>query len=145
MSIHDFDERLAFSHDQSNQDWWEIVYRQAFPDMAAMVDLRHDGWHQRAGRDRGIVLSTGRTVYVDEKVRSEAYADIALEIWSQYPKGARPPGWMVSATSRSGGFRWVVAENGRYLSISIAVPLDVLRAAVTDAMTVTWAASKEAA
>jgi hypothetical protein len=80
MSVHEFDERLAFSHGQSDQWWWEVVYRRAFPDMVSMVDLRADGWHQRAGRDRAVVLSSGRAVYVDEKVRNKSYRDIALEI-----------------------------------------------------------------
>lgn len=189
---HDFDERLAYSHGQADQDWWGIVYRQAFPDMIHMADLRADGWHQKAGRDRAVILSSGRTVYVDEKVRSEAYDDVAVEIWSTYPKGGRPPyppvptatpgwarkaldcdwlayafvptrtchlfpflgvraamerfrsEWLNNATGRANGFRWVVAENARYLSISVAVPLAALRRAVADAMTITWAV-KEAA
>lgn len=91
MTVHNFDESLAWSHRQSDQPWWEIVYRRAFPDMVSMVDLRGDGWHQRAGRDRAIVLSSGRTVYVDEKVRTVAHDDILVEIWSRYPLNGREP------------------------------------------------------
>lgn len=187
MSVHDFDERLSFSHGQSDRDWWEIVYRRAFPDMVSMVDLRKDGWHQRAGRDRAIVLSSGRTIYVDEKVRGERYSDILIEIWSVYPKGGREPypplgrdekegwgrkpldcdwlayafvptatchllpflgvrsayekhqaAWRIAARDRSDGFRWVSAENRSYQTVSIAVPIATLYAAVNDAMTVKW-------
>lgn len=89
---HDFNEQLDFSHSLSDAPWWETVYRRAFFDFKAMVDLREDGWHQRAGRDRAVVLRTGRTLYVDEKGRRPRrdgtdWPDIAVEMWSQYPKG----------------------------------------------------------
>ncbi len=186
MTVHDFNERLAYSHEQSDQPWRETVYRQAFPDMTTLVDLRGDGWHQRAGRDRAIVLSSGRTIYVDEKVRSEAYDDIAVEIWSVYPRdGVSPykpvptavPGWarkpldcdwlayafvptqtcylfpflglraavekskrvwVDNASSNTNGFRWVIANNGRYNTVSIAVPTWILSDAITEALTVSW-------
>lgn len=91
MTIHDFGESLAYSHSQASRPWWEQVYRKAFPDMASMLDLRQDGWHQRAGRDRAVILTSGRAVYIDEKVRSESYDDVAIEVWSVYPKGGEPP------------------------------------------------------
>lgn len=86
---HDFNAQLAFSHGLSDEPWWEIVYRRAFFDFKAMVDLRDNGWHQQAGRDRAVVLSTGRTLYIDEKGRREEWPDVLVEIWSVYPPG--PP------------------------------------------------------
>lgn len=91
MTVHDFGDRLRFSHSQADQPYWLEVYKQAFPDMVTCVDLRHDGWHQKAGRDRAIVLSSGKTIYVDEKVRAKAYEDILLEAWSTYPLDGEPP------------------------------------------------------
>jgi hypothetical protein len=102
MKTHDFDEQLGYSHRQADGAYWPEIYRQAFPDMETLIDLRHDGWHQRAGRDRAIVLRSGRMVYVDEKVRRTAYDDILIEVWSRYPlSGEKPyppvalavPGW----------------------------------------------------
>lgn len=87
--IRDFGEELRFSHSLSDAPWWETVYRRAFVDFRAMVDLREDGWHQRAGRDRAVVLSTGRALYIDEKGRREDWPDVLIEVWSQYPKGPR--------------------------------------------------------
>jgi len=186
---HDFAASLTYSHSQADQPWWEQVYRRAFPDFVAMVDLRRDGWHQRAGRDRAVVLASGRTIYVDEKVRRKAYDDVAVEVWSTYPKNGRPPyppvvgaepgwarkpldcdwlayafaptrtcylfpflgvraafaaygsKWIAAATTERDGFRWCVADNRRYDSISIAIPVATLRAAINDAMTVTWSVS----
>jgi hypothetical protein len=88
---HGFADQLAYSHSQADEPWWDQVYAQAFPDMATSVDLRHDGWHQKAGRDRAIVLTSGRALYVDEKVRKEDYPDILVEVWSVYPKDGQPP------------------------------------------------------
>lgn len=86
MTIHRFQDQLAYSHSQADAPYWQEVYKQAFPDMETCLDLRHEGWHQRAGRDRAIVLTSGRMIYVDEKVRSRAHGDdIAVEIWSIYP------------------------------------------------------------
>lgn len=186
MSIHDFADQLAYSHKQADEPYWQQVYGQAFPDMVSSVDLRQDGWHQKAGRDRAVVLSTGRTLYIDEKVRKEAYDDIAVEVWSVYPRqGHRPwspvsgavPGWAAmpkdcdflayafeptrtchlfpffglraawekhgatwrtKAEQSEAGFRWILADNERYWSVSIAVPTPVLRSAINDALTITW-------
>lgn len=183
------DDSLRYSHSQADASWWDEVYRTAFPDMVTTVDLRHDGWHQKAGRDRAIVLSSGRVLYVDEKVRRNAYRDVALEIWSVYPKGSTAPypprdgavpGWarkpldcdflayafvptwtcyllpfftlrtLVArhermfygkATLNEDGYRWVVAHNDRYDTVSVAVPLSHLTALMTDAMTVAWRAA----
>lgn len=104
MTVHDFDRQLEYSHGQSDAPYWQEVYQQAFPDMVHLLDLRHDGWHQRAGRDRAIILASGRSIFVDEKVRSKDYQDILVEVWSAYPlAGHKPypphasarPGWGV--------------------------------------------------
>jgi hypothetical protein len=91
MTVHGFDKQLSYSHQQASAAWWPEVYRQAFPDMETALDLRHDGWHQRAGRDRAVVLTSGRMVYIDEKVRREDYGDILIEIWSRYPHTGHEP------------------------------------------------------
>ena len=57
--MHDFKSDLKWSHEQSDQPWWEEVYRAAFPDFVAMHDVRQDGWAQRGGIDRQIVLEDG--------------------------------------------------------------------------------------
>lgn len=187
-TTHEFGDSLAFSHSQADATYWGQVYAQAFPDMVHTVDLRHHGWHQKAGRDRAVILSSGKTVYVDEKVRRETYPDIALEVWSVYPKnGRRPyppvagavPGWARKpldcdylayafvptqtchlfpflsvraawrkhcltwrdkAELREDGYRWVIAVNERYDTVSLAVPIAALNGAIQDAMTITWGA-----
>jgi hypothetical protein len=96
MTVHRFRDDLAWSHQQSDQPWWENVYRQAFPTFAGMVCVRKDGWAQRGGIDRVITLSDGTTLKVDEKVRREDYDDILLERWSDLGDERRPrtPGWV---------------------------------------------------
>ena len=91
MTVHDFGKQLDYSHHDERRLVWQEVYTRAFPDMAVCLDLRHDGWHQRAGRDRAVILTSGRMIYVDEKVRSQAYDDILIEVWSTYPRNGRAP------------------------------------------------------
>lgn len=90
--VHRFPESLALSESYSEAPWWEEVYREAFPDFLSMQCIRKAGWGQMAGIDRIVILKSGATIYVDEKVRGEDYTDIALERWSD--KDRRKPGWI---------------------------------------------------
>ena len=91
--MHDFKESLAKSAAQVDAPWWPIVYRRAFPTLSSHSSVRDDGWAQRAGIDRVLVLKCGRTVTVDEKVRERDYGDILLEYWSDHER--RLKGWAV--------------------------------------------------
>jgi len=166
---HDFHERLAYSHAQSDQPWWETVYTRAFPSFKCMVDVRADGWAQRAGIDRYVHLHGGKILKVDEKVREKDWGDIALEFWSDEQR--RKPGWVAKPldcdyiayaveptqvcyllpfqTLRSAWkdncrewvrrYPRVCAPNNGYQTISVGVPPDVLFSAMTDASIVSWA------
>jgi hypothetical protein len=89
---HDFAERLAYSHAQADALWWHSVYEQAFPTLASMTNVRGDGWAQRGGIDRVLVLGSGRSLHIDEKVRERDYDDILLEFWSD--RDRKVPGWV---------------------------------------------------
>jgi hypothetical protein len=88
----DFKNDLAFSHSCEDLPCWEEIYRAAFPTMSAMVSHRQDGQHQRAGIDRTVVLSNGKSITVDEKARREDYKDIALEYIAN--DRTNSPGWV---------------------------------------------------
>jgi len=90
--VHRFNDSLTISRAYSEAPWWGTVYRQAFRGFAGMYDVRQDGWAQRAGIDRVIVLRSGKTLWVDEKVRTEDYNDFLLERWSDRER--RRPGWI---------------------------------------------------
>lgn len=90
--VHDFKESLAFSHAASDLPIWLEVYRQFFPDMIGWHDHRQDGYHQRQGIDRSVVLESSKQILIDEKVRSVDYGDILLEFLSNDRTGA--PGWV---------------------------------------------------
>jgi hypothetical protein len=158
--VHCFQKALTRSRELLDDAWWESIYRQAFPDFASMVAVRQDGWAQRGGIDRIIVLASGRTLTVDEKVRSEHWPDILLEYWSD--EGRRVPGWVakelacdyVAYAMAAVGvcylfpfqdlrrawrrhhrswvkrYREVRAQNAGYVTVSVAVPTDVLLAAL---------------
>lgn len=90
--VHAFAESLAASHAQADAPWWGEVYESAFPGLLSMSSVRNDGWAQRAGIDRVLVLSSGKVLTVDEKVRAKDYGDILLEIWSS--EKHQTPGWV---------------------------------------------------
>lgn len=95
--VNDFGECLQRSHDAHDLPIWEQMYRQAFADMIAMHDHRDDGYWQRAGIDRSIILASSKQILIDEKVRGtnrrtgRVYEDIAVEYLSNDRTGAL--GW----------------------------------------------------
>lgn len=96
--MHDFTTSLAESHAAADWPGWEYIYRKAWLDVECLVDHRQDGWHQRAGVDRSVVLRDSRQFRIDEKVRKRnaktglVYSDIALEFLSDVGRGV--PGWV---------------------------------------------------
>jgi hypothetical protein len=173
VTVHDFDDSLSYSHNQSGQPWWEDVYRRAFPLFDSMQDLRGDGWWQRAGIDRKINLTNSRSVLIDEKVRRRDYGDVLLEYVSNDATNAA--GWIAkplacdyiayafepTCTCLLLPFQelrraWDIhgrdwhrvyggrrAKNNGYSTWSCPVPTDVLLDALRDSMVIGW--EKEAA
>ena len=92
VTQHNFPDSLALSKANEDAPWWVAVYEIAFPGHLSAVSVRKDGWAQRGGIDRVVTLRSGKTVYIDEKVRSRSYGDIALEQWSDVAR--KKPGWM---------------------------------------------------
>ena len=95
---HNFNDSLKQSHAAEDLPFWREIYKQAFLNMAEMVNHRQDGEHQRVGIDRSIILQNSKQILVDEKVRGrnkktgKIYTDIALEYWSDYER--KVPGWV---------------------------------------------------
>lgn len=93
-----FNQQLQESHAAADLPLWRETYEKAFPDMVAMIYHEKDGFHQRAGVDRSILLSTSKQILIDEKVRKrnkitqKVYEDIALEYVSC--NRTQSPGWV---------------------------------------------------
>ena len=169
--VHDFQESLAKSHAQADAPWWIEVYRLAFPDLASAVCVRNDGWAQRGGIDRVLTLHCGKTLLVDEKVRDKDWPDILLEYWSDYEHRVRGwvakdlacdfianafvpsqtcyllpfqtlrRAWRKNHRVWVADYKRIEAQNKGYVTVSVAVPIDVLMAALGDAMKVQWSAA----
>jgi len=173
--MNEFRRDLAWSHQQSDEPWWEQVYRAAFTDFAAMHDVRDDGWAQRGGIDRQVFLSDGTVLKIDEKARRTAYPDFFLEYWSD--EARKVPGWVAKpltcdfiayafvptqtcyllpfqilrAAWRDNRREWIAsygskkAKNPNHTTVGVAVPIPVVLEALSSALTVKWASDAEAA
>ena len=95
MTIHDFDERLAWSHLADGAPFWPTVYKLAFGSDITMVSHLKHGEHQRDGIDRSITLPNTKQILVDEKIRAKDYGDILLEVVHQPHDRSKEPwrGW----------------------------------------------------
>jgi hypothetical protein len=164
--LHDFHTSLALSQSFSEAPWWLDMYRRAFPSLESAVNVRKDGWAQRGGIDRVLTLACGRTITIDEKVRTNEWPDILLEQWSD--EARRSPGWvqkplacdliayafapsgrcyllpvmLLQRAWRLNGRGWIAtfgqrrARNAGYVSTNVPVPIATLIRAVSDAMLV---------
>ncbi len=97
-NIHNFKKSLARSHAAEDLPCWGELYKEAFPTLQAVVNHREDGFHQRAGIDRSVILENSKQILIDEKVRyrnektGQIYQDIALEFLSSVESNV--PGWV---------------------------------------------------
>jgi len=109
IKVHDFNDSLKRSHEAENLPIWEEVYRKAFPQFVKMITYRADGFWQREGVDRGIMLSTTKQILIDEKIRSKDYGDILLEYISSDRSGSK--GW-VCKPLRADYIAYLIAPSG---------------------------------
>lgn len=168
MMIHNFQKSLALSERYSDAPWWGEVYNKAFPNLATFVSVRDDGWAQRGGIDRVLTLKSGKVLTVDEKVRASDWPDILLEYWSDEVKQKRGwiakdlacdfiayayipsqtcyllpfltlrRAWKINCSDWVRDYPRIEAKNEGYITVSVAVPTEVLFARLTNAMIVKW-------
>ena len=126
-----FRDCLEESWRYADAPWWEHVYREAFPGFSSMADCRQDGTGQRDGIDRKVNLCNGKTIDIDEKVRTRAYKDVLLEYDHKGPR-YNHPGWIAKEDMRCDyiAYAWVPRR------VCILLPWPALRRA--------WVANGEA-
>jgi len=90
--VHQFNKSLENANEDQKLPIWEALYSQWFPDMVSMIAHPKDGWHQRGGIDRSIILSNSKVITLDEKLRDDNFTDIALEYISA--TSSNSPGWV---------------------------------------------------
>ncbi len=162
-TTHDFKERLDYSWSTTHDPFWAAVYAKAFPNMVNAMPCERDGEHQRMGIDRVVLLDNGQILKIDEKKRESEYNDILLEYvsvdttgapgWIEknlaidylayaFPNSKRCylfPWPFLRRAWKQNGEQWkrqykrVEAQNKGYKTISVAVPINVLYAAVNRA------------
>jgi len=98
--FHDFNERLAFSQAQGDEEAaWVALYQDAWPELVAHTRLDANSRYQQCGVDRRIDLPHMKSIYIDEKVRDpnkakdrdgDPYDDILIEEWSVWRGDGHP-------------------------------------------------------
>lgn len=164
--VHDFKEQLIYSEISGDEPFWDAIYRKAFPNMVNHMTCNGDTHSQRMGIDRLIMLASGRVLTIDEKKRKEEYPDILLEYisvdttnapgWIEkdlsidylayaFMKSKRVYLFDWLALRRSwgnfknkwlGSYPHISAQNNGYKTLSVAVPTEILRTAVSSAMVI---------
>jgi len=90
--MNDFKKDLEYSHSCEDDPCWLEIYKKAFPTMTNIISHRQDGWHQRDGVDRSIILANSKQILIDEKARRiKNTGDIMLEYISNDKNNS--PGW----------------------------------------------------
>lgn len=160
MTVHNFDESLQKSHEAEELPVWGEVYKRAFPNMVELVTYRQDGFWQREGIDRGVILSNTKQIFIDEKIRGKSYGDILLEYissdknnsagWVCKPLRADYIAYLIAPTGichllpvpqlqsawQKHGEKWkkeyqpIIAKNEGYNTISVGVPVKELWLAI---------------
>ena len=111
MTSYTFEQKLRDSHEASDNPVWEQIYTSLFPKLQAVIDMRHDGIHQRQGIDRILIMKNGKQITVDEKVRKTSFDDIALEFVSNDRK--QTPGWVCNPDIACDYIAYAIAPLGK--------------------------------
>lgn len=168
MTVHNFSDSLKKAQEVAEAPWWESFYRRSFRNFESMVCVRKDGWAQRGGIDRVITLNSGKVVTVDEKVRDKYWPDFLLERYSDYERrtpgwmqkdlacdfiayvwlpredGYLLPFLLLRRAWLQHGQKWCREYpekrgiNDGYVTLNVAVPIDVVLKAVNQAMFTCW-------
>jgi hypothetical protein len=110
--IHDFNERLEWSQQLSDEPEWIAFYRRLWPNALYIIRADRDSQWQRWGVDRRITLPNGRDILIDEKKRAGDWDDVLLEEWSVY----------YGDGDRRNKIGWALDESKRIDFVAYAIP-----------------------
>lgn len=106
------------------------VRSRRYPDV--LLEIKHE--HDDGRRTRGWARKPLRCHYLAYIYKSEACGLLISFHLMQRALSAHYAEWKAKATAEVDGFRWVPARNKTYTTVSIAVPTDVLLAAMNEAV-----------
>lgn len=91
--MNDFQKCYNIAEDGKCETFWNDIYLKAFPNMTNHMRGKKEYCNSQIyGVDRIIYLENGKTITIDEKVRTKVRNDILLEFISNDVKNT--PGWM---------------------------------------------------
>lgn len=165
-NINDFHKQLKFSEQASHEPFWQAIYEKAFPDMVNNMVCTGKNQGQFLGIDRVVQLKSGKTLYIDEKKRTGEWDDILLEYISNdqtgslgwiekdllidylayafilskrcyiYPWEILRRAWIYYKDDWLKHYKIPPAKNKHYSTLSVAIPIKKLNAAVKNAMVI---------
>lgn len=162
MSFNDFEIDLEYSLEARENELFDLFYQRVFPDLVR-IEMVKDLKLQRLGIDKLLHMENGQRITIDEKKRRTDYGDILLELWSVYEQGKKgwlftsfchyvayaimPRGkiylipvallrmaWEHNSKEWERTYKKIDAQNAQYKTVSIAIPSDVLLAAISKEM-----------
>jgi len=92
VTVHRFDDSLAWGEQAAHEPFWDAIFRKAFPDFVSMASNSSHNSAQYRGIDRWVHLSSGQTLTIDIKARGKERPDILLEVISN--DRTNTPGWI---------------------------------------------------
>jgi hypothetical protein len=110
VMTYSFQRQLDISHQASDHPIWGTLYKSNFKNIVNIRDCRKDLKKQRLGIDREIILSGGKVITVDEKIRTEPWKDIALEFISVDTENKA--GWVANRSLQNDYIAYVVLPLG---------------------------------
>lgn len=160
--MNNFHRDLQYSLEVRADKYFNIFYREVFPDIKAIVFVE-DKEIQKKGIDKFIYFGNGKVISIDEKRRRKAYEDILLEVYSNVER--KKKGWLHNSHCdfivyyieplrkayilntlllrmawKENSSKWVKAygwkecKNETYTSLSVCVPTTVLINAIKEQM-----------
>lgn len=91
--MNNFNDCLKVSENSGLESFWDQIYRKAFPNITNHMRGQSNKCNsQNNGVDRIIYLENGKTLTIEEKVRTATWDDVALEYISNDIK--KTDGWI---------------------------------------------------
>ena len=103
--IYSFENNLAFSEANQQDERWNQAYQVFFPELSR-IELVSNNESQDRGIDKIVYMQDGKQYNIDEKVDRKGYPRFPIEIWQDHIRGY--PGWAVKEGQKTDYIAYLV-------------------------------------